>query len=350
MDEREIIAAAADALEALWTDGTTVVEVHDVEAHGRGRRPDATLWLEVAGERYGFDVEVKRQVNVAAAVHLAERADTEADHSFLLIAEYVQPAVAEALRERGVSYADAAGNCHVERDPLLLHVEGRKRQRVGAEEPVRAFGGEGLKAIFALLLEPDYVARPYREIAQLSGASHGVVQYTVKDLERLGFLLRLSRTERRLRDTDALLERWAAGYTEALRPKLALGTFRFTSADRASRWETVDLDPDWERWGGEPAAAAATDYLKPAKLTVYARGTRSETMKRLRVVPDERGDVEVLRAFWPEGLERELPDAFPDARVPDVLAYADLVASGDPRNAEVAATLQERIGARASRG
>ena len=345
MDERDIIATAADALGALWANGDV-----SVEAGRRGQDRGATLWIGVDGERYGFAVEVKRQVNVAAAAHLAERAGLEAEPPFLLITEYVQPAVAEALRQRGVSYADAAGNCHIERPPLLLHVEGRKRQLLGTEEPVRAFGGEGLKAIFALLLEPDLIARPYREIAQLSGASHGVVQYTVKDLERLGFLLRLSRTERRLRDTDALLERWSAGYAEALRPKLTLGAFRFSSADRTSRWETVDLDPDQERWGGEPAAAVATDYLKPAKLTVYARGTRAEVMKRLRVVPDERGEVELLRAFWPERLERELPGAFPDARVPDVLAYADLVASGDPRNAEVAATLQERFSARASRG
>lgn len=344
MNEREVITAAADALKATWTGGNAAVEV------GVDPRRDALLWLDVGGERYGFTVEVKRQVSVAAAAHLARRVERDAEHPFLLVTEYVQPAVAQALRERGVNYADAAGNCHVERPPLLLHVEGRKRQRVGEEEPVRAFGGEGLKVIFVLLLEPTLIERPYRDLAGLTGASHGVVQYTVKDLERLGFVLRLSRTERRLRDADVLLERWTAGYGEALRPKLTLGTFRFTPADRSLWWEAVDLDPERERWGGEPAAAAATDYLKPAKLTVYTRGTKAEVMRRLRVVPDERGDVEVLRTFWPEGLEDALPDAFTGARVPDVLAYADLIASGDPRNAEVAAKLQERIRARGPRG
>lgn len=345
MNEREIITAAADKLTAPWTGGDAVVEVDE-----NGTRRDALLWLDVGGERYGFTLEVKRQVNVAAAAHLAQRVGWDAGLPLLVITEYVQPAVAQALRERGVSYADAAGNCHVERPPLLLHVEGRKRQRGGEDAHVRAFGGEGLRVIFALLLEPDLVSRPYRDLAGLTGASHGVVQYTVKDLERLGFVLRLSRTERRLRDTDGLLERWTSGYAEALRPKLTLGTFRFSSADRAPRWEAVDLDAEQERWGGEPAAAAATDYLKPAKLTLYARGTRPEIMRRLRIVPDARGDVEVLRAFWPERLEDELPDAFTDARVPDLLAYADLVASGDPRNAEVAATLQGRISARVPRG
>lgn len=341
MDERDIIAAAANALGSLWSNGTA-----DVHAEQGGHRHDGTLWLDVGSERYGFTVEVKRQVNVAAVARLAERADAEIGTPFLLITEYVEPAVAQALRERGVSYADAAGNCHVERAPLLIHVEGRKRRRVREGESVRAFGGEGLKVIFALLLDPDLVSRPYRDLAMLTGASHGVVQYTVKDLERLGFVLRLSRTERRLRDLDALLDRWTAGYAEALRPKLTLGTFRFSSADRASRWETMDLDASQERWGGEPAAAAATDYLKPARLTVYTRGTRGEAMRRLHVVPDERGDVEVLQAFWPDQLERELPSAFPDARVPDLVAYADLVASGDPRNAEIAATLHERVSAR----
>lgn len=311
-----------------------------------GLDPDRLLWLTVNGERYGFAVEVKRHVNVATAAHLTEREDRSAKHPLLLLAEHVPPAAAQALRQRGVSYADTAGNCHVERPPLLLHVEGRKRQRVGEGEPVRAFGGEGLKVIFALLLDPHLVGRPYRELAALSGASHGVVQYTVKDLERLGFVLRLSRTERRLRDAGALLDRWTAGYTETLRPKLTLGTFRFSSPERASRWEAVDLDPERERWGGEPAAALATDYLKPATLTVYTRDPRPDAMKRLRVVPDARGDVEVIRTFWPERLEGEVPGGFPSPSVPDVIAYADLIASGDPRNAEVAAMLQERIVAR----
>jgi hypothetical protein len=65
-------------------------------------------------------------------------------------------------------------------------------------------------------------------------------------------------------------------------------------------------------------------------------------MRHLRVVPDDEGPLEAVRSFWPLQLEDALPGPFTGARVPDLLAYADLVASGAPRNAEAAALLRER--------
>jgi hypothetical protein len=279
---------------------------------------------------------------VATAARLAETLPDEGRQTHVVLTGHIQPAVAEALRARRVNYADASGNCHIERPPLLVHVEGRRRKRSGDAVPIRAFKGEGLKVIFVLLLCPEWVARPYRDLAALSGASHGVVQYTVKDLERLDYLVRLSRTARRLRDPPGLLDRWTERYAENLRPKLSMGTFRFTEPERFAHWQDLGLDGAHERWGGEPAAALATGYLSPGRLTIYSRRPRSDLMRHLRVVPDDEGPLEVVRSFWPLPLEDALPDRFAGGRVPDLLAYADLVASGAPRNAEVAALLRER--------
>lgn len=339
MTLHETTEAAAAALVTGFPDGR-VVRLDYERRSADGRHLDALLEIEVGGARYEFEVEVKHQLNAAGAAHIAGRFGSRP--GLLVVSEKVQPAVARALIERGVSYADTAGNCHVERPSLLVHVEGRKGEKAGSKS-VRAFSGEGLRVLFVLLLRPDFASRPYRDLAVLSGASHGVVQYTTADLERLGFVVRSGRTGRRLRDVPALLDRWAAGYAESFRPKRSMGTFRFFNADAFSQWPDLVLDEERDRWGGEPAAALRTEFLKPGRLTVYTRDDRAALTRRLRLVPEEGGPVEALRTFWPLDLERALPDRFDGATTPDVLAYADLLASGDPRNAGLAATLREGI-------
>lgn len=338
MTHMELITTAANAAAASWPDSDLRVDVE----RGRGKY-DAQVVFETGGARHTFDVEAKRQVNVAAAARLASELDDDQRRRFMLVTEHVQPSVAEALQTRRMNYLDAAGNCHIDHPPLLIHVEGRKRRRLQGTDTIRAFTGEGLKVIFVLLLQPELASRSYRDLVALSGASHGVVQYTMKDLERLDFVVRLSRTERRLHNTPDLLDRWAAGYAEHLRPKQSMGTFRFSSEDRLRNWQEIDLDPTYERWGGEPAASIATQYLKPGRLTIYSRDTRSEVMRRLRVVPDKDGAVDVIRTFWPLQLEEDLETRFAGATAPGLLAYADLLATRDPRNAEVAAFLRGHV-------
>ena len=291
------------------------------------------------GTDYAFDVAVIPRLNAATAARLDD--DADGSRPLVVIAERITPALAEILQSKGIGYADAAGNAHIEHPPLFLHIEGRKHERTQDAAPVRVFSGEGLKVVFVLLLDPALASRPYRDLAELAGVSHGVVQYAMKDLERLGFVLRLSRTARRLQNRADLLDRWATAYAETLRPKLTRGTFRFADAKPVASWEDLVLDD--ARWGGEPAVALATGYLKPADFALYTHLLKPDAMRHLRVLPDSDGQVEILRAFWPAALEMEAHEAFPERAVPNVLAYADLLASGDPRNADAAAQLRERI-------
>lgn len=313
------------------------------QPNSKGQLGDDRVVFILGEQRYPFTVHVKRHVNVAGAVHLASRMEGQNGPPPLLLTTYVQPAVAEALQMRGVNYADLAGNCHIVRPPLFLHIEGRKRTTSNKKTPIRAFKGEGLKVIFVLLFLPQWVTRSYRDVADLSGVSHGVVQYTIKDLEQLGYIIRKGRTKRSLENLPDLLDRWVRAYTEHLRPKQSMGLFRFMPADHASNWKHLPLEPMHEHWGGESAAALLTGYLKPAQLTLYTYDTRPEVMKRLHIVPDEAGTLEVVRTFWTTRFEEACATCFLKKTVPPLLAYADLIASGDPRNAEVAALLREKI-------
>jgi len=301
--------------------------------------------------QYDFDLEIRRRITRADAVLLASKQEA-AGHERLILAGTIHPAAAQMLLQHGVNFADAAGNAHIEQGSLFVHIEGRKRKKLSNTQtgPVRAFHGEGLRLIFVLLLRPGLVSQPYRDLARLSGVSHGVVQYTMNDLERLGFLVRISRTRRRLLNVSELLDRWAVGYAEHLRPKQVLGHFRFAEPERQASWQDLMLDPAGERWGGESAAALYTRHLKPGQLTLYTRAPRGELMKRLRLLPARDGRVEVLSSFWSRALEEWLPDRFAGTAVPLELAYADLLAVDDPRTAEVAAQLRHKMLEQANHG
>ena len=330
-------AQTAEHLRMLLSDAEIVAR-----ETARGDREAGRIEIRWAGQTHTFSTHLRRKVYTA---HASRIEASREGIPVLVIADHVQPAAAVVLRERAISYIDAAGNCHIESPPLLLHVEGRKAA-APREQPVRAFAGEGLKVIFTLLLEPAWAAKSYRDLAQLSGVSHGVVQYTLKDLAALGYVTDTGSAQqpvRHLRRRPELIERWAAAHTESLRPKLFMGTYRLAGGDEAQQWRGLQTNPALDRWGGEPAAAALTGYLKPGRFTLYTRRSKADLMKHLRLLPSPEGSIDVLKTFWTPRLETELGDRFQKNIVPALLAYADLYGSSDPRNAEVARLLREQI-------
>nr|WP_225587568.1 type IV toxin-antitoxin system AbiEi family antitoxin [Methylomonas fluvii] len=140
---------------------------------------------------------------------------------------------------------------------------------------------------------------------------------------------------RRLKNRKMLLERWLIAYPEQLRPKLETGRYR---AIDPNWWQTADLHNMQAYWGAEVAADRLTHYLKPQMITLYVmeeRATQLKMTNRLRKDPD--GDIEILKTFWDVQSEFNQADI-----VNPILVYADLIASGDPRNIETAQILYER--------
>ena len=149
---------------------------------------------------------------------------------------------------------------------------------------------------------------------------------------------------RQIANYRKLLDRWVEAWPEKLKPKYLLGAF---AADDPYWWNAVELGKLGGYWGGETAAAKYTDYLKPKIATVYLpEEKRAQLMRdaRLRKATDGTGDtagtVLIYRPFWPKEFtalyakeERGL--------VHPILVYADLIATGDPRNMEVARRLYD---------
>src|SRR5690606_11319598 len=94
-------------------------------------------------------------------------------------------------------------------------------------------------------------------------------------------------------------------------------------------WKGIPLRNSKTYWGGEPAGALFTNYLRPEELTLYTAEERTDLIKNYRLVPDLNGNVKVYKKFWKY-------DEVNDNTVHPLLAYADLITKGDRRCTETA--------------
>jgi len=257
----------------------------------------------------------------------------------LLVTRYVTPPLAERLRNEGVQFLDAAGNAylHQEKPPCHIYITGRKPEaRAAAERPIKAFRAVGLKVVFPLICRPATLQATYREIAELAGVALGTVAQTMTDLKRLG-LLRRTRTGHTLQDRRKLIDMWVDAYPRELRPRLKPRRYHVDDPDWWKKKHAIPAD----MWlGGEAGAALLTKYLRLEVVTIYGDKAFTELARQIRPIKDERGNLEVLEAFW--GFEPET--VVPGYRlVPPLLVYADLIVSGEARNLETAQMIRERF-------
>jgi hypothetical protein len=188
--------------------------------------------------------------------------------------------------------------------------------------------------IFTLLCNPGLENRTFREIAAAAGVALGTVDWIIRELKELGFLLDMGKEGYRLIRKDLLLQRWVTAYPEQLRPRQMIGRYR----GERDWWQGKNLDPLKAQWGGEVAAARMTDYLNPQRLTIYTTAQElNPLLLENRLRKDAAGDVEILERFWKPFEKR--PE---EALVHPILVYADLLATGNQRNIETARMIYEQ--------
>lgn len=325
----DVLAAALEKLRGYGIAAAT--EKH--EARLGWTTADAIVRLGYGGREAQYAVELKlglRPQALGAVIHQLERYGGQG----LLVADYVTPPIAEALRARKIPFVDAAGNAFLDQPPLFVWVKGEKpRVNAGAERRAgRAFQASGLQVLFALICNPEWTDLPYRDIARRADVAHGTVGWVMAELPKLGFIAEF-RGKRRLMQRERLLQQWAEFYPRTLRPRLALGRFR---AETLEWWNKIDPTRYGAVLGGEPAGGRITGYLRPGTATFYTEKLDPHLLVDLRLRPDAGGNVEIYRRFWTFAAK----DA---ALVPDPLAYADLMATGDGRCIETARLIFEQI-------
>ncbi len=325
----DLLTAALQRLEAYGL--TTQIERREVKL-GK-TRADALVRVGHGDREATYAVELKRGLRpngLGAVVHQVERLGEQG----LLVTDYVTPQMADELRGRGIPFVDAAGNAFLNQPPLFVWVKGEKPRATagGAQPQGRAFQASGLQVLFALICHPEWVELPYRVIAQRAEVAHGTVGWVMAELPKLGFMTEL-RGKRRLMQRERLLQQWAEFYPRTLRPRLALGRFR---AETLDWWRNIDPTKYGAVLGGEPAGGRITGYLRPGAATFYTEKIDPRLLVDLKLRPDEDGNVEIYRRFWTFAAKDV-------ALVPEPLAYADLMATGDGRCIETAKLIFEQI-------
>ncbi len=315
------------------TTGLHAVVQHTPE-RGADRRADAAIQIEANRRRFRFFAEIKavdRAVALAAAKHQLE---PYGEHG-ILVAPYLTPELAAHCRQKlDLNFVDTAGNAYVRAPGLFVFVRGERAPAHRATAIGRGGGtATALRVVFALLCKPDLVNAPYRDIVAAADVALGAVGWVFFDLQQRGYITGgLRKRNRQLLERTRLLDEWVTNFPIKLRPKL--NPRRFHAPD-PGWWQQTRLEAG-ARWGGEVAAARLTDYLKPAAYTIYLDPQRggealATLAKRHRLRADATGNVEILDAFW-----NFQPPGTPPDLVPPLLVYADLMATLDPRNLEVA--------------
>lgn len=312
------------------------------EALPGDKRPGVRVEIDLDGRLYRYAPEVRR-LDRLAALGVARAQPTPMATPRLLVAAYVSPGMAERCRELQLEFVDAAGNAYLRGPGLAVFVTGqRPRADEGGVAGPRpgAATATASRMTFALLCRPELLNAPYRETVQAAGVALGVVGHVFADLDARGHTAGGKRRgRRRLVDPERLLEEWVINYPLKLRPRLHGARFAAAARDW---WREVDLTRYGALWGGEVAADRLTGHLKPATQTLYVSPeARRAKLTRLvvdhRLQADPQGEIEVLDAFWNFAPDPTWPDL-----VPPILVYADLVASLDPRNLEVARLVKEQ--------
>ena len=331
MKENELLELA---LEALRNNLPGHAEIKNIKPLRAPRlRADYLLRIVMQGKEIRYYAEIKANVTKADKL-LAMMRKGEFDHPLLLVTKYINTRLADELKQNGIEFIDTAGNTFINQPPLYIFVKGNKPDIVKTPPPKRTFKPAGLKVIYAFLCNPGLENKTYREIAAETGVALGTVDWIMKELKELRFLLDMGKRGQRLIQKENLLQRWVTAYPEQLRPKLTLGRFR----GECGWWQQKTLDPFKAQWGGEVAAAKLTQYLQPQIITIYiAPQDLDQLLIKNRLKIDQTGDVEILKRFWKPAEIWKYEDL-----VHPILIYADLLATGNERNIETAKMIYDQ--------
>lgn len=314
------------------------------ETHNNTTRADTTIEVDLAGTAFRYTVEIKHVDRFAVIEQIKHQFGTF-ETPGLLIAPRITKQSAAKCRELNVQFIDANGNAFLHAPGSYVFVQGLQSNEQDSLLNTRKNGSRsgtatGLKVIFALLCQPELINTSYREIAKVAGVAYGNMVWIFDDLNTRGFTASdKSKANYRILERKRLIDEWVTNYPIKLRQKLNPKRFHATDPNW---WKNVDIAKYGAYWGGEIAADTLTNNLRPSTVTIYTRPenrqqniTRLVTENKLRGAPD--GEIEILDAFWNFSGDQAVPNS-----VPPLLIYADLFATMDPRNFEVARIIYER--------
>lgn len=259
----------------------------------------------------------------------------------LVLGAKISPRNAERFRSLGINYLDANGNAYFRFGTVYIDVRGRVGDPVAElyrERPaaLNLFSPKRAQVIFAMISWPELVTAKLHDIAQCAKVSIPFVQKTIADLQAANYIdsVGAGRVGRRLSNVDALIDGWTAAFSTGLgsesKTRSFHGDFNLTYLDDEGPVVYVS---------GE----AVADWIqRHTTWTLYCDVVPGEAAAAGRWTARSLDPTIFVRTpFWSEPVGR--PGLFTGRirNAPPLLVYADLMASGDPRQHEAARHYRE---------
>ncbi len=295
---------------------------------------DGQITFRVEEKILNFNAEIKQELRNHQLPQIFDQATQY--YPLIVIANHIFPKIKEDLRQRKIAYLEANGNIYLHHNNTTIWIDTKKPIQNEKVKDNRAFTKTGLKVIFHFLLNENIINQTYREIASQTNVGLGNINYVINGLKEMGFLIKLDKDNYKLINKKELLNKWIGAYDERLKPAIKVGTFCFLIQEDFNNWKKIALRNKKTWWGGEPAGDLLTGYLRPAELTIYTIEPRNDLIKNYRLIPDEKGNVEVYKKFWQY-------DEVNENIVPPLLVYADLINTNDKRCLETAMKIYEQL-------
>ncbi|MGM0442492.1 MAG: type IV toxin-antitoxin system AbiEi family antitoxin [Elusimicrobiota bacterium] len=308
------------------------ITIYELEKDQQVKAADKKIKIELHDFELIYNVVIKKVVNKAIVGQIKLK-NKNLQHPNLIVTDYIAKEMAEKLKEKGIQFMDVAGNAYVNQFPLYIFIKGNKlKKKYKTPQPKRIFKTTGLRVLYNLLIKPELINRTYREIAEKLDVALGTVGWLMKDLDNLGFLVRVEDGKRKIIFNKKILTDWCTNYPDNLKPKLHLGNYEFIKDN--NNWQ--EFTKNNGLWGGEPAAAKMTDYLRPEILTIYVdKKDLNKIIIDNRLNKEENGRIQFYEKFWDTtGNNKDT--------VNPLLVYADLLATGNDRNIETAKIIYEQ--------
>lgn len=309
------------------------IEIEEFQNDNYGFRTDAVLKIKNQPMELKFIAEIKSTVN-SSVIGFMLHHKNDFPHAQLLVSNYINPVMAEILKDNDINFIDTAGNAYINAYPVFIFVKGNKEKKLQAASfKGKAFTQSGLKMIYALLCDRKLLNRSYRDIARESGIALGTVGQVIDNLKKQGFVIDMGSRGKKLTNSKALFDRWCMDYSEKLKPKLFLGTF----AGPDDFCKQFHLESDQGQWGGEVAAFKLTNYLKPENAIIYVKEEKfRDIVIQNRLKRDEKGNIEIFKIFWTIDGKEEQPIVHP------FMIYADLLEINNQRTIETAKVIYDQ--------
>jgi len=330
--EERILTAALEAL--ARTAGLRGEKEQANLAGDRNRALNAVIILTHERKDYRYAVEIK-PIDRVAGLRFVKDQMGNYGLPWLLAAPYITAEIAEHCRALGIQFIDTAGNTYLKAEGLYVFVTGQKRKLTDMPAAKnRATTATGMRVVFALLCKPELMNAPYRDIAVAAGVALGTVGWVLFALQDRGHLLIDKNKGRQFVDVRRVIEEWVINYPVKLKPRLGVRRFHAPTADW---WKHVRLEKYAAWFGGEVAGDILTKYRNPGEALIYLPGDPDRLIIDNHLTADPKGEVEILEQFWHFDLKTN-----GNRTVPPLLVYADLMATQDTRNHEVAKLVYER--------